>query len=76
MHYCRPVCHSQMAALDPVRHFDLLATAPCDLLFLFRSVQSKAFQASSLMRLLPLVVVTKCGSIVIKLWGPGSPCLH
>lgn len=29
MHYCRPISHSQVAALDPVCCFHLLATAPC-----------------------------------------------
>ena len=56
-----------MADLDPGRHSDLLSTAPCDLLFPFRNVQSKAFQAGSVIWLLPLVVVAKCGSLVIKL---------
>lgn len=44
MQYRTPVCHSQMAALDPVCHFDLLATVPCNLLFLFWNVPPKAFQ--------------------------------
>lgn len=42
-HYCKPVCHSQMAALHPVRHFDLLATAPCDRSSPFWNVRSRAF---------------------------------
>ncbi|ELK15402.1 Nuclear pore complex protein Nup93 [Pteropus alecto] len=33
----------QMAALDPVHHFDLLATAPCDLSSPFWNVRSRAF---------------------------------
>lgn len=65
-----------MAALDPVYHFDPLAAAPCDLLFLFWIVRSEAFQAGSLMWLLPLLSVAKCGSSVTKLWGPGSYCIH
>lgn len=76
MHYCTPVCRSQMAALDPVYHFDLLATALSDLLFPFWDVRPKAFQACSLVWLLPLLAVAKCGSSVTKLWGPGSYCIH
>lgn len=56
-----------MADLDPGRHSDLLSTAPGDLLFRFRNVQSKAFQAGNVIWLLPLVVVAKCGSLVIRL---------
>lgn len=62
-----------MADLDPGRHTDLLATAPCDLLFPFRNVQSEAFQAGNVIWPLPLVVVAKCGSLVIELPSPGSP---
>jgi len=50
-----------MAHLDPGCHSDLLATAPCDLLFPFRNVQSEAFQAGSVIWPLPLVVVAKRG---------------
>ena len=62
-----------MAHLDPGHHSDLLATAPCDLLFPFRNVQSEAFQAGSVIWPLPLVVVAKCGSLVIELPGQVLP---
>lgn len=75
MHCCKSVSHSQTAALDPVRHSDLPATAPSGLFLLWR-VRSGFSGLQTRRGLPPSLVVAKRGSSVMKLWDPGSHHRH